>query len=97
MPFSVNPRGVLVHRVKFVCSHFDVFDQEMRHTTHQWCGNMAHATELVSVPPDGRLLCARCEAAAVKAGEKPSAELVGKHVCLGAIRAKRLCCLNEEN
>ncbi len=81
LPFLVNPRAVLVHRVRSV---------------HSFTGNGARG-EFVADPPKDRLLCAYCEAKAVAAGEKPADQLAGRHVCIGTMKAKRQCCLGTEN
>jgi len=62
LPFLVNPRAYLVHRVRAASSH--VFNGEHRHdTADYWCGNIGRG-EFVAEPPEGSLLCAACEAAA---------------------------------
>lgn len=97
LPFVVNPRGILVHRVRWATTHF--WKGEVDHdSVMYWCGNsVSSVMEFVEVPPEDRLLCARCEAIAVAAGEKPADELAGRHVHVGETRAKRLCCTNEDN
>lgn len=95
LPFAVNPRGVLAHRVKSVHTHRR--GNQWTHTTAMyWCGNMAHG---VHFSPDtgGRILCARCEALAVTAGQVKADELVGRHVHIGGIRPFRTCCLGDES
>lgn len=99
-PFVVNPRAILTHRVKSVRSHFDdlTCESHSHYSVDFWCGNGSSGSPLlVEIPPEDRLLCARCEEVAVKAGEKSAEELAGRHVHIGELRAKRLCCLNEEN
>ncbi len=98
LPFVVNPRGILIHRVKRARTHWSGSKEPDHHSFDYWCGNgCSHRGELFAVPPEDKLLCVRCEAVAVAAGEKPADELAGRHVHIGELRAKRLCCTNEGN
>lgn len=95
LPFFVNPRGVLIHRVKRVTTI--IWDGKVsHHTAHYWCNNMGRG-EFFEDPPKERLLCTVCESNAVAHGEKTADELAGRHVCLGKMKAHRICCKNEEN
>lgn len=97
LPFAVNPRGILTHRVRSVTTFFSR-DGTFHHGTHYWCNNQTCADVTFHAdPPADRLLCARCEAAAASAGQKSSDELAGHHVHIGELRAKRLCCTSEAN
>lgn len=97
LPFIHNPRGILVHRLKWARSKL-AGDKPEGDTWGYWCGNMApHCATIHAEPPDGLLVCNRCETLAVAAGEKSSSEIVGRHVCLGELRARKLCCTNEQN
>lgn len=101
-PFVVNPRGVLVHRVKDASTMFQKWDHkeqvEVRDVCTYWCNNGCHsAMEFFENPPDDRLLCAACEANAVKHGEKTADELAGRHVHIGVLKAHRTCCSSEVN
>lgn len=44
------------------------------------------------VPPDDRILCARCEAIAVANGLPSADELAGRHVHKGGVVAVATCC-----
>ena len=96
MPFAVNTRGILIHRVRTgdihqrdgVATHFSV---------NYWCGNSCCDPELTDNPPMNRLLCVFCEARAVAAGEKPADELAGRHVHKGSLKAHQKCCRNDAN
>jgi len=95
LPFMVNPRAILVHRVRSAESHLR--DGRWSHdVATYWCGNHGRG-EFTDNPPEGRLLCAFCEARAVAAGEKTADELAGRHVHTGTLKANRSCCRNEEN
>lgn len=97
LPFVWNPRGILLHRVRNGIT-FIKNGKEEHSAVHYWCANGTTAEcEYFAVPPNGKLLCARCEAAAARAGEKSSSELAGHHVHTGELRAVRLCCSNESN
>lgn len=96
-PFILNPRGLLVHRAKAVGTLYE--DGKPDHPVYSyWCGNVGNRLcELIHEPPEDRLVCARCEAVAIAAGEVTSDALTGRHVHLGGLRANRLCCTNESN
>lgn len=98
LPFNVNPRGVLIHRVR--CAGTCVHDGKYSHDwVHYWCGNQTcgEGLGLVEVPPTDRLLCVYCEQKAVAHGEPTAEALAGRHVCIGVMKAHRLCCRNEGN
>lgn len=95
LPFLVNPRGHLIHRVRYVHTtlRYCVWSHD---TAIQWCGNLGRG-EFTDNPPTDRLLCAFCEAKAVAAGEKTTDQLAGRHVCRGTMKAVRRCCTGTEN
>jgi hypothetical protein len=97
-PFVLNPRGLLVHRVRYVVgikshslnlSHFHVGYE---------CGNGCNVDlELIrevlhADPPRDRLLCDFCEFKARGDGQKPADEIAGRHVHRGRLRVFRTCC-----
>jgi hypothetical protein len=98
LPFVINHRGILIHRVRTAKSH-------RRHGRHShdsvgyWCGNGkgGDVIKLLELPPADRLLCAYCEARAVAAGEPTADHLAGRHVHVGKLRAIRTCCSVEGN
>lgn len=94
-PFLENTRAVLIHRPKHVTTH-KIGPRWTAHLgVHLWCGNATTGREkltFLAAPPKGRIVCARCEAAAVKAGLPASSDLVGAHVHLGGVIAIAHCC-----
>ena len=94
-PFVENSMAVLVHRPRSVSTH-RISDKYKAHiAVRGWCGN--HFTGLkkftfLDAPPDGKLVCERCELLAVKAGEPSSHALVGRHVHLGHVVPQQTCC-----
>lgn len=98
LPFNVNPRGILVHRVRDACSIF--YDGSHSHdAVHYWCGNVAtgHGVSLTDQPPENRLLCEACETKATEAGEPSAEKLCGRHIHTGVLRAQRTCCPDTHN
>lgn len=92
-PFVENSRGVLIHRPR--SAQTITIHKEPHIAVLNWCGNgFAGKRNLsfLSAPPEDKLLCARCEAQAVKAGLPSAAELTGRHVHLGKVVAVRVCC-----
>lgn len=87
----------LVHRVHHVVSFLEDGQVTHIHVTY-WCnGGGGNPDGFCEEPAAKRILCARCEAAAVEAG-KPAADLiVGRHVHIGGLRAVRTCCTEERN
>ncbi len=97
VPFVLNPRGHLIHRVRYVSTR--IRGQSKKDTPHYWCGNATFSgpVEFLEQPPDGRLLCAVCESKAVQAGEMTAEQLAGRHVHIGVMRPRRLCCQENTN
>jgi hypothetical protein len=94
-PFVENSRAVLIHRVRYVTTHKISPRWPAHLAVYGWCGNgMTGTTKFtfLSEPPDGSIVCARCEDAAVDAGLPSSLQLVGKHVHTGGVVAVRRCC-----
>lgn len=98
LPFNVNPRGVLIHRVKSGRTHFQRGEYS-HHTVEYWCGGSAHTEgmDLTNCPPVERLLCVRCEMFAVAAGLPAADAIAGYHIHLGTLKAHRECCRNDQN
>lgn len=98
LPFNVNPRGALVHRVRAGATHMTP-GYPSHDSLEYWCDGCVNGegVDLVAVPPKNRLLCARCERNAVDAGEPPASKIAGRHVHIGVMKPVRLCCRNEQN
>ena len=97
-PFLENSQAVLIHRVRYVTTH----KLGQRWPAHLavgcWCGNTMTGTTkftFLNAPPEGRIVCARCEDAAVEAGLPTSYQLAGKHIHTGGVVAVRRCCLDD--
>jgi hypothetical protein len=98
LPFVSNDRAVLIHRPRYATIH----DHGGRHKPHMsvgmWCGashnsefGMAGLSFIADIPLD-RFLCANCEKRAVEMGRLPPADqIVGRHVCVGGVRAYNKC------
>lgn len=98
-PFFENPRGVLIHRVKAVFQLQATYSDAPWWIVQYWCENSgrgdANDTGLV-FDPGVKLVCQRCEALAVAAGEPTSSKLAGRHVHTGKLRAVQTCCQNKK-
>jgi len=94
-PFVENSRAILIHRPRMVTTHKIGPRWKSHIAITQWCGNSSTGTKkftFLDAPPDGKLLCARCEEKAVAAGQQPASAIAGKHVHLGGLVAVQLCC-----
>ncbi len=98
-PFVENSRAVLIHRPRRVTTH-KISERWPSHiAVHCWCGNAMTGTKkftFLDAPGDDRIVCARCEDAAVDAGLPSSGELAGKHVHTGGVVAVTRCCVDHE-
>lgn len=96
-PFFLNPRGVLVHRVRHVQTYFRA-GTETHHSVGYLCGNGccfdldSTDSRFYDDPPQDRLVCAFCEAAAARKGKPSADKLAGRHVHRGVLKAHRVCC-----
>lgn len=97
LPFHVNPRGILIHRVRSVTTMW-VNSLRRWDVIGYYCGNAVCGSgrDLTDNPPASRLLCERCELAAELANQKSADELVGRHVHVGRVRPFRTCCKELE-
>ena len=96
--FCVNPRGQLIHRVRSVRTHMR--NGVISHiAVHYNCGNGTCGDDslLTNNPPSSRLLCHRCEAEAVSAGNKTASAIAGRHVHIGRMIPIRMCCKTGRN
>lgn len=95
LPFVENRRAVLIHRPRRVTTH-QISEKDSPHIGMQcWCGTCFSGTTkftFLDAPPDGKLLCLRCETEAVKAGLPSANQLVGHHVHLGRVVPEQVCC-----
>jgi hypothetical protein len=97
-PFVENSRGTLIHRPR-TGSTYNNLKAGPHIGVHFWCG-MCVATSknnltFLSAPPEGRILCERCEAAAVASGLPSADALAGRHVHKGRTKAVATCCPHE--
>jgi hypothetical protein len=94
-PFLENSMAVLIHRPRAVTTH-KIGPRYAPHLGIElWCGNHMNGGKkftFLSHPGRERIVCARCEAAAVAAGLPSSTQLAGEHVHLGGVIAVRHCC-----
>lgn len=96
LPFFINNRGILIHRVRSVRSFLR--DGELNHSSIKYlCGNNGSLGDgsLISEPPADRLVCAACEAFAFAHGLPSADQLVGRHCHVGKIRAEQTCCCEQ--
>lgn len=94
-PFVENSRGVLIHRPR-TGSTFNLHRTGPHVGLGYWCG-MHTASDgknltFLSAPPEGRILCERCETIAVANGLPSADELAGRHVHKGGVVAVVTCC-----
>lgn len=93
-PFVENSRGTLIHRPRSGAIY------NLHRTPHIgvsfWCGmaTTSSGTNLTFLdsPPEDKILCARCEEAAVAKGMQSADELAGRHVHVGRTIAVKTCC-----
>ena len=95
-PFVDNSRAQLIHRPYSVTTFH--IHREPHTAVHYWCGNCSSydlSTYTFLDTLDGKkLICARCEKAAVLAGLPSSDELLGHHAHKGRLVAVKTCCMN---
>lgn len=95
-PFVENSRGLLIHRPRQVSTYAMSHRIETHIGIGYWCGNNVsgdnNLTFLDTLPMGGKLLCARCEEAAVANGLPSADDLVGRHVHKGGLIAIQSCC-----
>lgn len=93
-PFVENSRGVLIHRPRNGATYN--LHKKPHVGVSFWCG-MSTSSDgknltFLTSPPEDRILCARCEAAAVANGLPSADELAGRHVHKGGVVAVATCC-----
>ncbi len=95
-PFVINSMAMLVHRVK----HAGDFHDRQGEKTHSWvqylCGNgtAGQTGERITfvADPGDRLICQRCEQIAANQRLPSADEICGRHVHVGVLRPRRVCC-----
>ena len=96
LPFVDNDRAVLIHRPKAVQS-FKI--HRLPHLgVHYWCNGMATGGKnftFLALAPENKLVCQRCEDAAIEAGLPSTDELCGAHRHKGTVVAVRTCHTQE--
>lgn len=100
LPFFVSVNARLTHRVRYAGTYLDKQGKISHSSVQYWCGNygkVEHPSEFSADPPADRLLCEYCELRAVRAGEQPADDLVGRHVHRGRLVARRVCCSHDEH
>lgn len=93
-PFVENKCGVLIHRPIEVAYRKAYLGGYIYACVDFMCGNSANGEgkfTFLDVVPEGRIVCARCEAAAIEAGLPSSSEICGRHVCIGGVKAISHC------
>ena len=98
LPFVENSRGVLIHRPREVTTHTQF--QKPHISALFFCGNgvsSKNTLTFLDVPPEGKLLCDRCETMALALGMPSADSLVGRHVHRGKVVAVQTCCQKESN
>lgn len=98
LPFFVNTRGFLIHRVAWAYSI--IYNGELKHNVAGYlCGNSGvegtgHGI-FYDNPPTDRLLCELCENIAIRRRLPKADDLAGRHVHLGRIRVEQTCCTEQ--
>jgi len=98
LPFVENKRGVLIHRPREVLryTHFRI----PYLAVHYYCGNSTSGWGIftfLAAPPEGKLVCERCEHIAVAASLPSTDELCGGHRHKGIVVAVQTCCQEPRN
>ncbi len=97
-PFVENSKGQLVHRLRGGATYQNL--RKAHIGVDFWCG-MATASSgdnltFLDTPPEGKILCARCEEVAVSRGLPSADTITGHHVHIGGVQAVRACCNEGE-
>lgn len=94
-PFLENSMAMLIHRPRRITTH-KISEKYPAHLgIENWCGAVMTGMKkftFLDAPPEGRIVCARCEDAAIAAGLPSSTELAGRHVHTGGVVAVMRCC-----
>jgi len=98
--FVENKYAVLIHRPISVEYRKDYLNGRTYLSIVYACGNGANGADkftLLDSVPEGRVVCARCEEAAIASGLPSSSELSDRHVCIGGVKAVSFCCGDKSN
>jgi len=93
LPFVENKRGVLIHRPVTVERYMHLRTPYL--AVHYWCGNGSNGHGIftfLAEPTAGKLVCEKCESAAIAAGLPASDLLCGHHVHKGTTKPVATCC-----
>lgn len=95
-PFVDNSRAMLIHRPRTVTVYTCLGKKHL--AVGVWCGAGFTGTDKFTFHDTmngDKLLCHRCEAAAVKVGMPSADALVGHHVHQGKVVAVQTCCITD--
>lgn len=96
-PFVENSRGSLIHRPRTGMSFY--IHRNPHIGVGFWCGmsvaSSGNNLTFLDASPEGKILCERCEAAAVANGFPSADELSGRHVHKGRTVAVATCCTEK--
>jgi hypothetical protein len=99
LPFLENKRAVLIHRPRAISTVAkSAISKHSYLIAKMWCGTSMTNGEnwtFLESPPDGKVICAKCEAMAIVNGFPSSYSLVGHHVHVGGVRAFITCCKED--
>lgn len=96
LPFFLNSRGVLIHRVESVTTYH--IHRHPHTAVHYLCnGQTVSPGDFLSEPPANRLVCQACELAAKQKKKLSADAIVGRHVHTGRIRVERACGCEHDN
>lgn len=101
LPFIENSRGALIHRPRAGAT-YNLHKTGPHIAVKFWCGMSVSTSKknltFLTAPPAGKILCERCEDAAVKAGMQSADDIAGRHVHKGGVVAVATCCdIKEKN
>lgn len=96
-PFVENSKGQIVHRLRGGATYQNL--RKAHIGVDFWCGMATTSSgdnlTFLDAPPEGKILCARCEAIATSRGLTPAGTLAGRHIHIGGVQAVRTCCSRE--
>lgn len=92
LPFAVNSRGVLVHRVRSLGVYLSNDGTYSHHSAHYYCGAFAGGVSLTAEPKPDAIVCQVCESRCHYLGLPSAEQLVGRHVHVGRKIGIATCC-----